>query len=362
MKTNLTMLLVTVICSGVASAATVVPFDDVSWERPLVTVPYLGRDATVLQAGPYALKNVDMTNGRVDVDIAMHGQRGFVGVVFRYREGGNFELVYLRPHKSRLPDAVQYAPSFNQLTTWQLYSEGYMSATELPHNRWGHGASEFQGTTARVYIDDRPEPALVINDLKHGEQGGSVGLWGRNVAHFSDFSYTPLADETREAKAPVTPEIPANVITDWELSNVYEASRQSAEELPAGATWVPVTAEYPGLVNVSRTHAKFSRAERTDKNNNLDLVYARTTINSRSATLQKLNFGYSDQVVVFLNGQPIYRGQSGFGQRYPNSLGILSDQHDSVWLPLKRGDNELVFAVTEAFGGWGLMASTPASD
>jgi hypothetical protein len=28
---------------------------------------------------------------------------------------------------------------------------------------------------------------------------------------------------------------------------------------------------------------------------------------------------------------------------------------DSVVLPLKKGDNELWIAVTEAFGGWGIM-------
>ena len=70
-----------------------------------------------------------------------------------------------------------------------------------------------------------------------------------------------------------------------------------------------------------------------------------------------MNFGYSDDVVVFLNGRPVYTGLNGFGRRDAFSLGILSDQHDAVYLPLTEGDNELVFALSELFGGWGVMAS-----
>lgn len=194
------LALVLLIISVDSVRADTAEFNSTDWTRELTTTRYLGRDATILSGGPYALKDVDLKNGRMEVDIAMHGQRGFVGMVFRYQSANDFELVYLRPHKSLLPDAIQYAPSFNGLTTWQLYSEGYMAAAEMPHNRWVHLIIEFVGTTASIYMDDRREPVLTITDLKHGESSGSVGLWGRNVAHFSNFRYTALDDNAKEAK------------------------------------------------------------------------------------------------------------------------------------------------------------------
>jgi hypothetical protein len=329
-------------------------FNSTDWSRELETVRYQGRDATILAGGSYALKEVDLKDGRVEVDISMHGQRGFVGLVFRYQSEKDFELVYLRPHKSRLPDAVQYAPSFNGMTTWQLYSEGYMAAAELPHNRWMHIAIEFVGTSASVYLDDREEPALVINDLKHGESRGSIGLWGRNVAHFSNLEYGP---PTGGAPIAITPEpIEPGIISDWDISEVYESAVQTEAIIPSNISWRAVDVEPPGLVNVSRTHAKISTEARTDQSAGKDLIYARTTVVSATNELRKLHFGYSDGITIFLNGEPIYQGFSAYNARYPFSLGILGTDNDSVFLPLREGENELIFAISEVFGGWGFMA------
>jgi len=65
-----------------------------------------------------------------------------------------------------------------------------------------------------------------------------------------------------------------------------------------------------------------------------------------------MKIGYSDDVVVFLNGHPICAGNNSIGARGPEFLGLLSVNDDAVYLPLKKGDNELVLAVTEFFGEW----------
>jgi hypothetical protein len=36
-------------------------------------------------------------------------------------------------------------------------------------------------------------------------------------------------------------------------------------------------------------------------------------------------------------------------------LGLLNPDNDAVYLQLKEGDNELMLAVTEFFGGWGFI-------
>jgi hypothetical protein len=37
-------------------------------------------------------------------------------------------------------------------------------------------------------------------------------------------------------------------------------------------------------------------------------------------------------------------------------LGVMTVDNDALYLPLRRGENELIMAVSEAFGGWGLIA------
>ena len=61
---------------------------------------------------------------------------------------------------------------------------------------------------------------------------------------------------------------------------------------------------------------------------------------------------------MFLNGQLLYAGTSGFGTRDPEFLGIVG-LWDELALPVKRGPNELWFAVSETFGGWAVTADVP---
>jgi hypothetical protein len=71
--------------------------------------------------------------------------------------------------------------------------------------------------------------------------------------------------------------------------------------------------------------------------------------------VKKLYIGYSDDVSVFLNGQILYRGRSAQSFRDPGFLGIVNPENDTVYLPLKKGSNELVLAVSELGGGWGFI-------
>jgi hypothetical protein len=72
----------------------------------------------------------------------------------------------------------------------------------------------------------------------------------------------------------------------------------------------------------------------------------------------RVRFGYSNRVRVFLNGRLLYSGIQGFGTRDPEFLSIVG-LFDELALPLKRGRNELWFAVSETFGGWAITADLP---
>jgi len=88
----------------------------------------------------------------------------------------------------------------------------------------------------------------------------------------------------------------------------------------------------------------------------MKVVYARTFIDADRAGPRKLSLGYSDDVSVFLNGRVLYRGRSAQNFRDPAFLGIVDAENDALWLPLKKGRNELVLALGELGGGWGFIA------
>lgn len=77
---------------------------------------------------------------------------------------------------------------------------------------------------------------------------------------------------------------------------------------------------------------------------------------ARSVTV---SFGYSDRVRVYLKGRPLYRGDNGYRSRDYRYLGTIG-LFDELVLPLRAGRNELTFAVSESFGGWGILARFPA--
>jgi hypothetical protein len=87
----------------------------------------------------------------------------------------------------------------------------------------------------------------------------------------------------------------------------------------------------------------------------MKLVYARTIIDSDREQMKKLYIGYSDDVSVFLNGRILFRGRSAQNFRDPGFLGIVNPENDTVYLPLKKGSNELVLALSELGGGWGFI-------
>lgn len=87
-------------------------------------------------------------------------------------------------------------------------------------------------------------------------------------------------------------------------------------------------------------------------------VFARTVIRSDAAQTKRLDFGFSDRAVVHLNGRALYRGDDAYRSRDYRFLGSIG-YFDSLYLPLVEGDNELLVAVSEDFGGWGVQARFP---
>ena len=359
-----------------------VPPDSPRWELQGTAKPaeHLGRACLNLDGGEAILKDFEMRDGVMDVDVAAPASRGFFGFQFRIADdGANFEEIYLRPHKSGLPDAMQYTPILNTGRNWQLYNgPGFTGAVDIPRDEWFHLRLEVSGAQAKLYVKDMGKPALVMDDLKSGVKKGSVALFSLiGATYFSGFQVRTTADAPWERHLPP---MPPDTLTKWSLSPSYDALARDLERpLTASETaairWQDVEAEPPGFVVLYRyreaPHPRvtfqgdFSR--RLEPQPGMKVVYARTLLESDRDQVKKLAIGYSDDVSVFLNGRILYRGRSAQGFRDPGFLGIVNPENDAVFLPLKKGRNELVLAVAELGGGWGFvcrlssveMASSP---
>lgn len=344
--------------------------DSSRWELEGQAKPaeYQGRKSLFLDGGAAVLKDFEMRDGVIDVDVATPATRGFFGIQFRIDGSGtNAEWVYLRQHKSGQPDAMQYTPVLNTGLNWQLYNgPGFTGAVDIPKDVWFHLRLELAGAQARLYVKDMERPALVMNDLKTGIQKGQVALAVLTGAtYFSNFEIRPAPDAAWERHLPPTP---PGTLMKWSLSPSYDALERKLESPLSAAEisaihWQDVEAEPPGIVPINRyresPHPRVSFAtdfsKRLDPQPGMKVVYARTTIDSDREQVKRLDLGYSDDVSVFLNGRILYRGRSAQNFRDPGFLGIMNPENDAVYLPLKKGSNELVLAVSELGGGWGFI-------
>ncbi|MGB9177927.1 MAG: hypothetical protein WCB68_01675 [Pyrinomonadaceae bacterium] len=360
------------ICCGAARSQTV-PFDSGQWQikdQKARVEDYLGRKSLYLTSGYAFLKDVTFEDGVIEVDIAAQNLRNlpsFIGIVFRFEDEGGHEIVYFRPHKSGLEDAVQYTPSFNGAAAWQLYSgKGFTAAVAIPLEQWVHARIEISGLGGKVYFNNADKPALVIEDLKRGYSRGTVGLWGgANGGHFSNFTYKTEAASARTERPP--PPLAAGILKKWELSDAFDVAQRDPEILPSQSEmkamkWEAVGVEPPGMLVINRYRRSagvvrfFSEAsERIGKREGRKVVFARTTIYSDSNQVRKMSLGYSDEVTVFLNSKPVFTGKSAFRFRDPGFLGIMDVENDAVYLDLKKGRNEIVLGLADYFGGWGFI-------
>jgi hypothetical protein len=324
-----------------------VPFDSRwSWrEGDLVQETYLGRPCVRSTDGAPVVAKLtgpELTDGAIEVDLLVGAERSFPGVAWRLN-GNTYESFFIRPHQSGNPDSVQYTPVFNGVSAWQLYhGTGFWNPIELPIERWFTLRVAFAGDRAEAYIDDMDEPALVFGRLRVPPGPGHLGILpggaGLRVARFAFDAARPAL---RGAPPPLE-DLPYGTVPGWNVSNIV-----SEGVAPATVrTWTYLESERSGLANLARIHPLGTT---------LNTVFARTTLVTQSAGIRAMDLGFSDRAVVYLNGRPVYAGRDDYRSRDYRFLGSIG-YWSTLFLPLAQGENELVVAVSESFGGWGLQA------
>ncbi|MGH7783887.1 MAG: hypothetical protein ACREO5_08640, partial [Candidatus Binatia bacterium] len=206
-----------------------VPPDSPQWilEGEAKPVEHQGRQSLLLNGGGATLKDLEMRDGVIDVDVSTPASRGFFGIQFRI-DGENAEWVYLRQHKSGYPDAMQYTPVLHTGLNWQIYNgPGFTGAVDIPKDAWFHIRLEVTGAQAKLYVKDMEKPALVMNDLKSGIQKGQVALAVlTGETYFSNFEIRTTSDTPWERHLPP---MPAGTLTNWSMSPVYDALSRDLE-------------------------------------------------------------------------------------------------------------------------------------
>jgi hypothetical protein len=325
---------------------------------------HLGRPSIVVPSGLAYASGVDFHNGTIDADIATDSTSAFYGMAFHLAsQHERYEIVFFRPPGA--DPTLQYAPSFYDMNAWQFYpAPEYGQSPDFPPDRWVHVRVVVKGLVASIYVDTATTPTLEVHDLALGSIGGTIGIWGRaGGAYISNLTYRP--DTTTY---PLTGEhtfAPGTITAGWSLSPSFLASQQKPDLYPdiRSLQWQPVDAEREGIVMIGRYRKDPSvEPERPLRDRPatlppaVEVVFARNTIVSDRDTVRKMWIGYSDDIVVYLNGRPLYAGRNAMVYRDPAALGYFYPYADAVFLPLKKGKNELVLAVSEATAGWGFMA------
>jgi hypothetical protein len=141
------------------------------------------------------LTNTDsFSNGTIEVMLlsrllpnAGDFARGFIGLAFRInKDNSKFESIYIRPTNGRAEDQVRRNHSTQyfsypdyQFDRLRKEAEGkYESYADMGLNEWIKMKIVVKNAEARLYLNDKPQPVLIVNDLKLGAaNSGAIGLW-----------------------------------------------------------------------------------------------------------------------------------------------------------------------------------------
>jgi hypothetical protein len=325
---------------------------------------HLGRPSLLVRSGFAYASGVNFRNGTIDADVATYDSGGFYGIGFHVGDPHErYEIVFFRP--PHFDPTLQYTPSFYDMNAWQFFPvPDYAGSPDFPQGQWAHVRIVVKGLVASIYLDTATTPTLEVHDLALGSVGGTIGIWGRaGGAYISNLRYRP--DTTTYAIDRQRTFAPGAITAGWSLSQAFLASRQNPEVYPdvRSLQWQPVEAEREGIVMIGRYRKDPSTEGEKPLPNGpsartpaTEVVFARNTVVSDRDVVRKMWIGYSDDIVVYLNGRPLYAGRNSMSYRDPSALGFFYPYADAVFLPLKKGPNELLLAVSEATAGWGFMA------
>ncbi|MEO0572467.1 MAG: hypothetical protein AAF039_12240 [Bacteroidota bacterium] len=312
------------------------------------------------------LKDFDFSIGIIEFDVELKG-RGFPGINFHLDEAnGNSEVYYLRYFGQLSPTSrttMQYAAFIDGVNLWDLTDE-YQGAAALTENTWNHIKMVISENQMKVYVNNMDRAALKVPVLEGLTKTGKIGLNGNVI--YANFKIIP--DETEDVAQGVGYDPTYNdphYLRNWEVQEPIEFSTGKdpmkqintspgviidSAYFDGSKTWSPLTAKHRGMVNLTEQFGATDTGKRR-------LTWLRTTITSGREQEKLLRMGFSDEVWVFINGQPLHQNKNYYGSpgmKEPRGRCTLDNTKFKV--PLKEGENEILIALSNYFFGWGLTA------
>ncbi|HEX8546115.1 MAG TPA: hypothetical protein VF691_04085 [Cytophagaceae bacterium] len=291
-------------------------------------------------------KNILFTNGTIEFDVEITVPP-FLGISFR-EQGNEKEHVYLRvgrAGKATAGDAVQYTPIIKGVNLWNVYPN-YQSAADIRSYEWNHVKLVVSGMQMRVFVNGKL--ALSVHKLEGNSLTGGVSIEGPGI--YANMVIRHNEVENLDPNAGVDPTAyDLRYIRKWKVSPpVALPYKQELNNLDVPKTeegWTVIKAEYRGLVNLVRVHGpgKERRA-----------AWLKVNIKSEKDQVRKIDIGFSSEVWVFMNGQMVYIDKNYYSspiRKQPD--GRCSIENGSFYLPLRKGENELVVGLADDLSGYG---------
>lgn len=154
------------------------------------------------------LRDFEFENGIIEVKVfsrllkdAPDFARGFIGIAFHInQENSEFEGIYIRPTNSKVKDqmrrnrSTQYFsyPNYKFDVLRQTDPIKYESYVDIDIQEWIDFKVIVLNESAELFINNAPQPCLVVTDLKLGKRKGSIALWSEvgTDAYFKDLVVT----------------------------------------------------------------------------------------------------------------------------------------------------------------------------
>jgi len=311
MKTVLTILAF-ILFLAPAAAQEKIPMQAFAWElngNKAKFITHLGQQTLRIDDGGQAatgsnivmVKDLDFTNGTIEYDAALADNTRFTSIHFRRKDAANSEHFYLRANAVDDPNvnsAVQYAAVLNGVNLWDLSNE-YQSNASIKNKGWNHIKLVVRDGQLLAYVNDMVTPALYVPMMDGDWASGGVGFDG-NV-YLTNLTVTPDATDGLHPGNGIDPvHNDARYLRSWQVTEPIDLPYGTEPTaLPKETiTWSAISAERLGMVNLSRKFGATPRGTRR-------MVWLKTTIKAKEAMQRHLDFGFSDEVYVYLNGKPI---------------------------------------------------------
>ena len=203
-------------------------FESAGWEWGAAErepATFRRRMSTVAPAAPRAaLADVELIDGWIELELAVGPERAFHGIVWRAADDRNYESFFVRPHQVGNPDAVQYTPVTNGISSWQLYhGDGLWAPVASPDRGVVSDPGRVRRRPRRG-AGRRPLPVALVCPLKRPARAGRIGvLVGGPDVYLGELTFGEDVEIDRRLRPAAA--LPPGVLRAWEVSDAFAKSR-----------------------------------------------------------------------------------------------------------------------------------------